>query len=76
MDLIETWRRERKWTARQIARELATHGHPVSVATVGRWLVRLGINQRRDLDPDGSRNRVAGTITARFPGHMVHLDVK
>lgn len=76
VDLIETWRRERKWTTRQIARELATHGHTVSVATVGRWLVRLGINRRRDLDPDGSSNRVTGKITARFPGHMVHLDVK
>jgi len=76
VDLIESWRRERKWTARQIARELAIHGHTASVATVGRWLVRLGINRRKDLDPDGSSNRVVGTITARFAGHMVHLDVK
>ncbi|WP_460980224.1 helix-turn-helix domain-containing protein, partial [Pseudactinotalea suaedae] len=76
VDLIETWRRERKWTARQIARELAIHGHTASVATVGRWLVRLGINRRKDLDPDGSSNRAVGTITARFAGHMVHLDVK
>ena len=29
----------------------------------------------RDLDLDGSTNRVVGTITARFPGHMVHIDV-
>jgi transposase len=76
VDLIEAWRRERKWTARQIARELDAHGHAVSVATVGRWLVRLGINRRRDLDPDGQVNRVPGRIVARFPGHMVHLDVK
>ena len=27
-------------------------GHRVSAATVGRWFVRLGINRRRDLDPD------------------------
>jgi transposase InsO family protein len=76
VDLIETWRRERKWTARQISRELSALGLTASVATVGRWLVRLGINRRKDLDLDGSGNRVVGTITARFAGHMVHLDVK
>jgi len=76
VDLIETWRRERKWTARQIQRELSAAGHTISVATVGRWLVRLGINRRKDLDPDGSNNRVVGKIVARFPGHMLHLDVK
>jgi len=74
--LIETWRRQDKWTARQIALELRGRGHVVSVATVGRWLVRLGINRRRDIDPDGSSNRTAQRITARYPGHMVHLDVK
>src|SRR5665647_2877879 len=73
---IETWRRKDKWTARQIALELRGRGHVVSVATVGRWLVRLGINRRRDIDPDGSTNRTPGKITARYPGHMVHLDVK
>ena len=76
VDLIETWRREHKWTARQIARELNGRGHACSVATVGRWLRRLGINRRKDLDPEGHSNRVVGTITARFAGHMVHLDVK
>jgi len=73
---IETWRRQDKWTARQIALELRGRGHVVSVATVGRWLVRLGINRRRDIDPDGSTNRTGQRITARYPGHMVHLDVK
>src|SRR5690606_7311020 len=76
VDLIEAWRRDRKWTARQISRELARVGHQVSVATVGRWLRRLGISRRRDIDPDGSTNREVGTITAHFAGHMVHLDVK
>ena len=74
--LIETWRREHKWSARAIHLELAHRGHEVSVATVGRWLVRLGISRRRDIDPDGSTNRTVGKITARYPGHMVHLDVK
>ena len=76
VDLIETWRREHHWTARAIRRELAAHGHDVSLATVGRWLQRLGISRLRDLDPDGSTNREVGTITARFAGHMVHIDVK
>ena len=76
VDLVETWRRDNKWTARKISRELALIGHQASVATVGRWLRRLGISRRRDIDPDGSTNREVGTITARFAGHMVHLDVK
>src|SRR5665647_3564408 len=70
-----------KWKARfdelgEVGLELRGRGHVVSVATVGRWLVRLGINRRRDIDPDGSTNRTPGKITARYPGHMVHLDVK
>ena len=73
---IETWRREHKWTARQITLELHRRGQKVSLATVGRWLVRLGINRRADIDPDGSSNRTPGRITARYPGHMVHIDVK
>lgn len=43
---------------------------------LGRWLERLGINRRRDLDPSGAGNRTPGRITTRYPGHMVHLDVK
>src|SRR3954449_6369664 len=76
VELIEEWRRERKWTAREISAELGRRGDPVSTATVGRWLVRLGISRRADLDPDGGNNRVPGRITARYPGHMIHLDVK
>lgn len=48
----------------------------MSLATVSRWLVRLGINRRRDIDPDGSNNRTSGRIIARYPGHMVHPEVK
>jgi len=73
---IETWRRERKWSARLIAAELAAEGTAVSAATVGRWLVRLGLNRRAHLDPDGAPNRRPGKITARYPGHMIHVDVK
>ena len=73
---IERLRRTHKWSARLIAVELAEQGHPVSVATVGRWLVRLGLNRRRWLDVDGEPLRQPGRITARYRGHMVHLDVK
>jgi transposase InsO family protein len=76
VELIEAWRREHKWTARAIHLELTRRGHQVSPATVGRWLARLGISRRRDLDPDGASNRRAVRIVARYPGHMVHIDVK
>ena len=73
---IERLRRQRKWSARLIAIELAEHGHRVSVVTVGRWLVRLGLNHRRHLDTDGEPLRAVRRIVARYAGHMVHLDVK
>jgi transposase InsO family protein len=73
---IARLRRERKWSARLIAIELADRGHSVSATTVGRWLVRLGLNRRRWLDLDGELLRQPGKITARYPGHMIHLDVK
>ena len=69
-------RRDKKWSARLIAVELSEQGHPVSTVTVSRWLVRLGLNRRRWLDTDGEPLRTPGTITARYRGHMVHLDVK
>ena len=73
---IERLRRTYKLSARLIAVELAEQGHRVSVATVGRWLVRLGLNRRRWLDVDGEPLRATGTIVARYRGHMVHVDVK
>ena len=73
---IEALRRTRKWSARLIAAELAADGVRVSAATVGRWLARLGLNRRRFLDTDGEPLRVPGKIVARYPGHMVHVDVK
>jgi transposase InsO family protein len=73
---IERLRRTRKLSARLIAVELAEQGRPVSVATVGRWLVRLGLNRRRWLDVDGEPLRQPGKIVARYRGHMVHVDVK
>lgn len=76
VDRIEQLRRERKYSSARIALELRLDGHMVSVRTVGRWLARLGINRRRDLDVDGANLRRPGRIVARFPGHMVHVDVK
>jgi transposase len=73
---IESWRRDQKWSASRIAHELAEVGHPIHRRTVTRHLTRLGLGHRRFIDPNGEPNRTPGTITARWPGHMVHLDVK
>lgn len=73
---IETWRRTEKWSAARITHELAEHGVRINRRTVTRHLSRLGLGRRRFLDPTGESNRKPGTITARWPGHMVHLDVK
>lgn len=76
VDRILTLRRERKLSARRIRIELELDGHTVSVSTIQRWLARNELNRRRDLDPDGGTTRVPGRIIARWPGHMIHLDVK
>jgi transposase InsO family protein len=73
---IEAMRRDHKWSARRIAHELAGDGVTISVRTVSRQLVHLGLNRRRFLDPTGETNRAPQHIHARWPGHMVHLDVK
>ena len=70
-------RRECKWSARRIHHHLVSEGHQVCLRTVGRWLHRLGISRLRDLAPTGEDLRQRPQkITARAPGHMVHLDVK
>ncbi len=68
--------RKKKWSARRIAGELAAEGIPVSVTTVTRWLHRLGLNRLDHLDVDGEPLRKPGKITAHWPGHMIHIDVK
>lgn len=65
-----------KWKRRFDELGVLAHGHQISVVTIGRWFVGLGINRRRDLDPSGANNRAVRKITAQFPGHMIHLDVK
>jgi arginine repressor len=51
---IEAWRHKDKWAARQIAVELQRSGHQVSLATVTRSLVRLGVSRWAEVDPAGS----------------------
>src|SRR5690606_35010529 len=65
VEQIERLQREQKWTARQIVLELIRSGHRVYLTPVSGWLVRLRINRRRDIDPDGSTNRTSGRIVAR-----------
>ncbi len=73
---IERLRRQRKYSARRITTELTAEGVTISTRTVGRHLLHLGLNRRRFLDPTGAANREPRRIIARWPGHMVHLDVK
>jgi transposase InsO family protein len=68
--------RKKKWSARRIVRELANENVTISVATVTRWLRRLGVNRLDHLDVDGEPLRKPGTIKAWWPGHMIHIDVK
>jgi len=70
--------RRRKWSARRIHLALADEGTNVAVCTIARILRREGLNRLRDLDVDGQplRQQPAGKIIARYPGHMIHLDVK
>ena len=76
VERIETWRRDYKWPAQRIADELADIEFSINRRTVTRHLARLGLGRRRFIDPGGDSNRKPGKITARWPGHMVHLDVK
>ena len=73
---IESWRREQKWSAQRITDELADLEFGINRRTVTRHLTRLGLGRRKFLDPGGENNRKPGKVTARWPGHMVHLDVK
>lgn len=73
---IEGLRRERKCSAARIVHELGNEGIGVSTRTVSRHLAALGLNRRRFIDPAGESNREPRKIHARWPGHMVHVDVK
>jgi len=62
--------------AERITDDLVSIGLVIDRRTVSRHLTRLGLGKRRFIDPGGENNRKPGKITARRPGHMVHLDVK
>ena len=76
IERIETWRREKKWSATWITHELAELDFRINRRTVTRHLTRLGLRQRRFIDPSGHSNRKPGKIIARWPGYMAHLEVK
>lgn len=76
VERIESWRRERKWSASRITFELNDDGVQISRRTVIRIIGGLGLNRRRFIDPDGDINRRPRPILAKRPGHMVHVDVK
>ncbi|OBJ95429.1 transposase [Mycolicibacterium fortuitum] len=76
LERIETWRREHKWSANRITYELVELGFSINRRTVTRHLTQLGLGRRRFIDPGGESNRKSGKINARWPGHMVHMDVK
>jgi transposase len=64
---IEDLRRTQKWSAARIAFELNNDGITISRRTVSRHLVRLGLNRRRFIDPNGETNREPRKITALRP---------
>ncbi len=76
IEKIESWRRQEKWSAQRIIHELAELGHAVNRRTVTRHLARLGLGTPPVPRSLGDSNREPGKITAHWPGHMVHLDVK
>lgn len=54
VELIEAWRRSRKWSGRRITRELSEgHGVRCCVPTVSCWLDRLDLNRIRDFTRTG-----------------------
>ncbi|ROR53723.1 transposase IS481 family protein [Luteococcus japonicus] len=70
-------RRAKKWSAAKISTELAEkHGLRVSTSTIQRHLRLHNLHRRRFLDLDGEPVREPQKITARYPGHMIHMDVK
>lgn len=73
---IEQMRRDKKWSASRITFELHAHSVTISRRTTTRHLAQLGLNRRRFIDPNGENTREVKAITAKHPGHMVHLDVK
>ncbi|MBX9395094.1 helix-turn-helix domain-containing protein [Streptomyces sp. TRM72054] len=70
IEQIESRRREHEWSAQRITDELVSIGFVIDRRTVSRHLTRLGLGERRFIDPGGENNRKPGKITARWPGHI------
>lgn len=68
--------RQKKRAATRIAADLATEGITIAVCTVTRILHQVGLPRLSWLDADGHPLRAPGVITARYPGHMIHVDIK
>lgn len=68
--------RKKHRSATRIATDLAAEGVRIAACTVTRILHRVGLPRLSWLDADGEPLRAPGTITARYPGHMIHIDVK
>jgi hypothetical protein len=73
---IKEMRRAHKRSTTRIAHELTVDRIVISRRTVTCHLAALGLNRRKLIDPSCKTNREPQTITARRPGHMVHVDVK
>lgn len=77
IDLACQLRRTKKWSAAKISCELAErHDLHISTSTIQRHLRAHNLHRRRFLDLDGEPLRVPKKIVARYPGHMIHMDVK
>ncbi|BBC29098.1 hypothetical protein SGFS_003890 [Streptomyces graminofaciens] len=63
IEQIESWRREHKWSAQRVTDELVSIGFVINRRTVSRHLTRLGLGERRFIDPGGENNRKPGKIT-------------
>lgn len=68
--------RKNKWSAPRIVRELALEDIAIAACAVSRILRRHGLNRLDHLDVDGEPLRAPGRSSARYPGHIVHIDVK
>lgn len=75
LELIDRWRRDHKWSARRIHHELTQLGHHCCLRTVSRWLKRLGIGRRRDLDPTARQPEHPGDsgLVSRIRAHASHV---
>jgi transposase InsO family protein len=73
---IATWRPGEEVVGQPDHPRTGRAGLPHQPPPATRHPTRLGLGQRRFIDPSGHSNRKPGKISVRWPGHMAHLDVK